>query len=134
MPLPSNLVTGQALIDEQHANILSFVERLIREDSDIRIAINVVLEHFTSHFGEEEKLMESIDYPDLWEHRREHINFFDVFVNLRAKFDMAPTEDNRRAFIDGINRWVERHILTEDVKIVDFIKSKTEANRPNEEP
>lgn len=124
MSLPINLITGQTLIDEQHSNILAFVERLIREDSDIRVAINVLLEHFTSHFGEEEKLMESIGYPDLWEHRRQHLNFFDVFVNLRAKFDMAPTEENRRALIEGIQRWVETHILTEDTRIVEFLKSK----------
>lgn len=121
--LPLDLVTGHSLIDQQHTNILIFVSKLKGDELDMRTAFNLLLEHFTSHFGEEEKLMAEVQYPDTWMHKLAHMGFFDTFVNLRAIFDMEPSDKNRQVFVDGMVRWVETHVLGEDKKMIEFLRS-----------
>jgi hemerythrin-like metal-binding protein len=136
MTLPPELLTGNALVDQQHANILLYVDKLLEDRLDTRLAFNLLLEHFTSHFLEEEKLMADAGYPEAWLHRLCHIAFFDIFVNLRAKFDMHPNDETRKAFVDGMMGWIDQHVMREDKKMAEFIRSNSKLKDPakHEEP
>lgn len=128
MPLPPDLITGHEVIDQQHANIITYLSKMLSGEMDARLAFSLLLDHFTSHFGLEEELMEETEYPDRYMHKLEHMNFFDVFVNLRAKYDMAPTQENRDLFVSGIQKWVVAHVLDKDKRMavhVRYIKSRT---------
>ena len=75
------------------------------------------------HFSNEEKFMESFDYPALDEHRRIHENFKRSFRDqqpLIAAYDDAAF---RKALSDAFV-WIISHIGKTDRKYADFYLSK----------
>jgi hemerythrin-like metal-binding protein len=87
------LATGHDVIDAQHRAVCSAIEllRVTRFQVDVQHIIDDLGDHFTAHFGEEEALMVRVGYPeaDIMEHRMRHLEFFDVFINLRARLRAA---------------------------------------------
>ena len=76
-----NLVTGNEMIDGQHKELIEKINKLLdscENGNDKRVAITTLdyLADYTEfHFGEEEKLQESIGYPGIEAHKKDTINF-----------------------------------------------------------
>jgi hemerythrin len=130
--LPAELVTGNNLVDAQHANLLAEVELLrgVCHDPDVLPPrVGVVMEfveflrgHFHRHFYAEEQAMAESGYPDLWMHRDEHLRFYDKFVWHKARMERGPTVETVDAFVEDVERWVRDHILMSDVQMAKWIR------------
>ena len=126
MHLPNDLITGNPLIDEQHERILNILARLRDNRIDMRAALTDLIDHFTSHFYDEERLMETYQYPDRFLHKSEHMGFFDIFVNLRAKYDHEPIWSNQDALVKGLSNWITDHVMYKDKQMAAYVRLKQE--------
>ena len=72
-----SLVTGNEMIDTQHKELIDKINKLLDscETSKEKVVAVKTLDYLADytefHFGEEEKLQESINYPAIAEHKKE---------------------------------------------------------------
>ena len=76
-----NLITGNELIDSQHKELIDRINKLLDscEDSDAKLAAVKTLDYLSDytvfHFGAEEELQKSIEYPGYEKHKKQHEDF-----------------------------------------------------------
>jgi hemerythrin-like metal-binding protein len=124
--LPQDLVTGNDIIDAQHQTILQCVEAL-RLTKDVHEYLTTLRNHFSAHFAEEERLAEQVSFPQIYTHRYDHMRFFDTFTLMAARYLRSPIPENREELINELIGWVKHHVLTEDIKLVAWIKEHPNA-------
>ena len=97
-----SLVTGNEMIDTQHKELIDKINKLLDscETSKEKVVAVKTLDYLADytefHFGEEEKLQESINYPAIAEHKKEHDKLRAVVKDLYNMLEEECRELNRR--------------------------------------
>ena len=87
-----NLATGVDEIDEQHKEIFARFNALLEacDKGRSRELLADILEFMSTyvlqHFADEERLQQSVDYPDFPAHKSVHEELSGRFVQLKLKF------------------------------------------------
>lgn len=116
---------GVSHLDEQHQNLFIAANDLIAAVAAGEKAyshINLLLDETIRHFRDEEQFLESIGYPGLAEHRKQHmelINSTNRFI-LRGSGAGRPPEADFMAFI--INDLIFGHMLRSDKEFFPAVK------------
>ena len=132
-----NLVTGNEMIDGQHKELIEKINKLLdscENGNDKRVAITTLdyLADYTEfRFGEEEKLQESIGYPGIEAHKKEHDKLREVVKDL---YNMLEEEEGpSNAFVEQVNRnvieWLYGHIKTFDRSVAEYKYMNTNSER-----
>ncbi len=133
IPWDERYKLGVDVIDEQHEKLFSLVNRLYRlEDKknisqDIKDILHEFNDYINTHFKAEEEYMESIEYPQLQEHKEMHKKLTDFIlsiINMPAKPEIIKSKMRIVA-----KRVLIEHIIHEDSKIKLFEKSKEKPER-----
>ena len=111
-----SLVTGNEMIDTQHKELIDKINKLLDscETSKEKVVAVKTLDYLADytefHFGEEEKLQESINYPAIAEHKKEHDKLRAVvkdlyfsFGSLKASICQFHLRDNNAHHLLKIN-------------------------------
>ena len=120
-----SLVTGNEMIDTQHKELIDKINKLLDscETSKDKVVAVKTLDYYTEfHFGEEEKLQESINYPGIAEHKKEHDKLRQVVKDL---YNMLEEEEGPSdAFVEQVNKnvieWLYRHIKGFDRSVAEY--------------
>ena len=123
-----SLVTGNEMIDTQHKELIEKINKLLDscETSKEKVVavkpLDYLADYTEFHFGEEEKLQESIDYPALTEHKKEHDKLRAVVKGL---YNMLEEEEGpSEAFVEQVNKnvieWLYRHIKGFDRSVAEY--------------
>ena len=123
-----SLVTGNEMIDGQHRELIDKINKLLdscetSRDKVVAVKTMDYLADYTEfHFSEEEKLQESIHYPGINEHRREHDKLRAVVKDL---YNMLEEEEGPSdAFVMQVNKnvieWLYRHIKGFDRSVAEY--------------
>ncbi len=118
---------GVPSIDLQHRKLISLFENLIDEMKQAKgsLIIGNILKELTEytdyHFVEEEKIMEQINFPDIKEHKEEHLYFVNKIKFLNDQF-LQKDLDVVIEVADFLFSWLKNHILYSDKKIAFYIK------------
>ena len=134
-----SLVTGNEMIDTQHKELIDKINKLLdscETSKDKVVAVKTLdyLADYTEfHFGEEEKLQESINYPGIEQHKKEHDKLREVVKDL---YNMVEEEEGpSEAFVEQVNKnvieWLYRHIKGFDRSVAEykFMNSSSERLR-----
>ena len=87
------LVTGNEMIDGQHKELIDKINKLLDscEVGNDKLTAIKTLEYLADytdfHFGEEEKLQESIAYPGIEQHKKEHKKLLKVVEELHEMLE-----------------------------------------------
>lgn len=116
------------LIDSHHKKLFDILNRIYElmakgaDDENIIKILSELRDYTNYHFTEEEKMMEKINYPDLFNHQKEHKlfiakidEFYNDAKNGKAIFVAVKVADT------GIE-WLKKHILTIDAKYQHYIE------------
>ncbi len=124
-----NLITGNKLIDEQHKELISRIKQFVIccEEGDGKVKAIKMLDYMQSytdfHFGEEEKLQESVAYPGFKEHHAKHEEFRHTLKELEEF--LSESEGPTDAFVSQVKEkvidWLFYHIKTFDRSVAEFI-------------
>ncbi|WP_320171946.1 bacteriohemerythrin [Maridesulfovibrio sp.] len=125
----NGLNLGVSEIDDQHKALISAVNSVLesvrqgKSDAAVDRLLGQLREYSVHHFNSEEQFMTEIDYPDLNRHRQIHKQFKD-----RVKFYQAARFRKEHVswgeMQEFISNWLIEHILREDYKIAQFVKSR----------
>lgn len=126
----SSLVTGNAMIDEQHKELIGKIDKLLSccEQNGGKVEaikmLDYLAEYTDFHFGEEEKLQEEVSYPAIEEHKKQHVAFKKAVEELHEMLveEEGPTE----AFVAAVNKnvvdWLFDHIKKMDQALAAFVQ------------
>ena len=123
-----NLITGNALIDEQHKELIEKINELVRtcENGDGKVkalkTLNYLEEYTNFHFSQEEALQEEIGYPGIRQHKEKHQEFVKTVNEL---FEMLEEEEGpTEAFVVQVNKnvieWFYNHIQGFDRSVAEY--------------
>jgi hemerythrin len=116
-------------VDREHVilvDMLNDVYSLIGagKRDEARSYFNETLSAYVNeHFSNEEKFMESFQYPGLEEHRKVHENFKKSFNDMKPLIESYDDVSFRRALSDAFT-WIIAHIGKTDRKYASFYIAK----------
>lgn len=90
--LVGKCIMGITHIDNQHHHLVDLLNQLhgtiIAKSSneEIHSIINSIFEYVSTHFRDEEKLMEELYFPGLESHRKKHTQFVNKLQNVYTKY------------------------------------------------
>lgn len=122
---------GVGQIDEEHERLFGVYQTFIESLKNgggveaIKDALIILDEYISYHFTNEEELMISVDFPELFAHKLEHLDF-QVAVT-RFKNSVLSGEDINQDFVNFFGHWLVAHITIMDKKIGDFLHSSPQA-------
>jgi hemerythrin len=115
-------------IDDQHKELINLTNKLYKGclggDETARSyfmeTVRGTVEYVKYHFSAEEKMMESIQFPGLPQHKKAHESFVKKILEDVDKFQggkkFVPNE-----FVRYLKDWILTHIAIEDKKYSDYI-------------
>ena len=119
---------GVDQIDAEHEKLFGVYQDFIasvRDEAEtdlIKNALVILDDYITFHFTNEEELMIEINYPDLFAHKLEHLDFQVAIA--RFKKSVMNGEDINQDFVKFFGHWLIAHITIMDRKIGDFLNSQ----------
>lgn len=110
-----------ATMDQHHKKLIDMINELNEAMSKgkgkevIGKIIGGLLSYTRMHFGEEEKMMERANYPDLSEQKNMHRLFINKVEGFKQDYEKGSIGLSIKV-IDFLSDWLKNHILIEDKK------------------
>ena len=124
-----NLDVGVELIDSQHKNWFEKANQLFEagktgKSREYIIQMFDFLDEYTrTHFRDEEKYMQSINYPEISSQKQMHADFIKKLTELRKQYS---DEGANISVIISANQfildWLTKHISNADKKIGEYAR------------
>ncbi|NLJ59042.1 MAG: hemerythrin family protein [Tissierellia bacterium] len=125
-----NLEVGNDLIDQQHKKLFEKADQLFeagksgKTKEHIMQMFDFLDDYAKTHFRDEEKYMQSINYPEYNQQKQMHESFIEKLAELRSQYEK---DGANISVIIGANQfildWLVKHISTADKKIGQYAKT-----------
>jgi hemerythrin-like metal-binding protein len=120
--------TGIDRIDFQHQNLLGMLNAtIVASESDpsfraeaVRLCLDQVVNYTGYHFETEEGLMEKAGYPDIENHKKEHIALklrVEKYVAVVEKGDISQIGE----ILEFLRNWLINHIGESDHTYIPYV-------------
>jgi len=113
--------TGVDQFDQEHHKLVELINGMFeatRDKSELKTVeklLDELVAYTGYHFDNEEKAMESVDYPGFAEHKKEHDKLKAEAVNFKTKL-AEDLENGTRNLYRFLREWLTEHILECDMK------------------
>jgi hemerythrin len=118
-------------IDNQHKKLFKIANEalgyrydknlsLATQKQKVKITIHQLIKYMNTHFKEEEKYMESINYNKIDEHKLKHDRFIKILNYIVTDSKCLIDLENRLVYLLG-ELFIE-HVLNDDIDIVVWSK------------
>ena len=124
-----NLETGNSVVDEQHKEIFTLVQKVLDAEAfsnrkeRTETAMGFLADYAVRHFASEEELMTESDYPQYNTHKEQHDSFVRDVVDF---IGLYQREGDTVAVSETINNfvltWLKEHIMGSDKTMADYYK------------
>lgn len=126
----NSLVTGNAMIDEQHKELIGKIDKLVTccEEGGGKVEAIKMLDYLSDytdfHFGEEEKLQEEVSYPAIEGHKAKHAEFKKSVEELHEMLveEEGPTDAFVAAVQKNVVDWLFDHIKNMDQALAAYVQ------------
>lgn len=121
--------TGIRSMDAQHQKLIELINQLykvLREKESYALIEGVLLEMTTyanEHLQSEEGILKANGYPDLADHIAIHQTYRDTLTSITDKSDRKDETAVKDTYT-FLRQWWMQHIVIEDNKYGEFLKSK----------
>ncbi len=122
------LATGDPHIDAQHAELHDLVLELgiLADEAPDRLALGEVLfdllAYASTHFDDEEALMERIGFPGLDRQKSLHDAFRVEVAEMAARFGSGDETLDAPQVQARLQHWLVHHVWEEDLQFAAFIR------------
>ena len=122
-----NYSVGSKSIDNQHKKLIQFINEFydnitIKSNTELISALIKEMKEYTVfHFNYEEVYLEKLGFPEMEEHKQEHIKFIKKVNDFEARFNSKKIILSYE-ITSFLKNWLKHHILIEDMKYSHCIK------------
>lgn len=85
--------------------------------SKLKDVITKLFDYVGTHFANEQKYMEDVDYPELNNHKLLHKNMLNMLTTLISELNKLELQEIEKSLFNFIEEYFIRHIVLEDKKI-----------------
>lgn len=128
------LVLGIGVIDEQHKRIAQYYNNLVNSYNNDVPGMSLVLDELINytlfHFYNEEKFLETINYPGFVEHKKKHLSLINELKTLNAELQLRDSTEIKEKILSVSRDWIVFHIMIEDRMYVDYYNQLSSAASP----
>lgn len=127
MKWDSSFCIGCKIVDEQHEKLVAHVHNLEvllgKPYGAIQLGdtLKFIVDYASTHFADEESLMERINFPEIDRQKQLHNQFIDYVTCFLLDLKVGNPCDPRE-LVNYLSQWIRFHVLEEDMKIGDFIR------------
>lgn len=124
-----DLSVGVKDFDDEHKILISCINKLhtglIAGDASdsINLILDGLIEYTEKHFGHEEKLMESEDYPGLSGQQKEHELFVDKIISFKKQIESGKISFSLE-LMAFLRDWLTNHIKVVDKAYSEFFSKR----------
>jgi len=112
---------GVASVDKQHRHLVDLINSLYNAclddktvlDETFRNVMKELVDYVRIHFRDEEAIMESIHYPELKEHKKQHEQFIKEILKAVDAYQNGK-QFVPNSFVRFLRDWLFNHILIND--------------------
>lgn len=113
-------------IDKEHQKLFTIAREAmnvskLKDDNEVKEKLKDIItklfDYVGTHFLNEQKYMEEIDYPELENHKILHKNMLNMLTNLISELNKLELYDIEKLLFNFIEEYFIRHIVLEDKKI-----------------
>ncbi|MDD2895205.1 MAG: bacteriohemerythrin [Aliarcobacter sp.] len=113
-------------IDKEHQKLFTIAREAmnvskLKDDAEVKTKLKEIIsklfDYVKTHFSNEQKYMEEIDYPELENHKILHKNMLIMLTTLISELNKLELEDIEKSLFNFIEEYFIRHIVLEDKKI-----------------
>lgn len=113
---------GIKKMDEQHKVLVGLINALSgqkdgKDKAFVEKVFATLVQYTVNHFGDEEKIMKRMNFPDFALHHKQHENFIKNVSDLKGQFDREDGPSRAIALeklAKFLAEWITHHILVED--------------------
>ncbi|MGC8941776.1 MAG: bacteriohemerythrin [Sulfurihydrogenibium sp.] len=116
-------------MDEQHLKLLELLNKVMnllhegKKEEAMHLFDREILDYTEKHLADEEKFMESIEYPDLENHKKIHELFRREVQNLAPYIEQGDPKAFREALALAWG-WLYNHITKTDRKYAIYARER----------
>ena len=108
-------------MNKEHKHLMDIMNRL-----HVKFEAKASKDDYTvKHFGDEERYLDSIQYPEAEKHKLIHKDLLAKFGTHKSNFDKSGVLE--ATFFDFLKMWLSAHIQGIDMKYGQFSKAKKTA-------
>lgn len=129
LELTDDLMTGHPIIDSQHrelfdrVNLLRLGAQVVPDAKEFLAALDFMEAYIRLHFGAEEKLMGTYDFPSAGPHTKEHGYFRVQLAEIREHtMEHGPTTELRLRIYLLMSDGFVRHIKDSDRRLAAHVQ------------
>lgn len=118
------LALNDEVIDSTHREFVRLLNRMYEAGDDEMLAVlDEFIAHSESHFGQEQRWMEELEFPPLACHVREHEGVMEIAREVRRRAAGGETAYGR-VLAEGVAQWFVDHATSMDLVLAEYIKEK----------
>jgi len=123
------LVIGIEEIDNQHKELVSLINQLHKAmklkhgSRQAGTILSRLADYTVYHFGHEEKLFETYNYPDKKQHIKTHKDLVAQVVDFKTQFEQGRASLTMD-LMNFLTDWLKNHIMKTDKAYAPFLKEK----------
>jgi hemerythrin len=133
-----SLATGNSVIDKQHQELFSRMERLVTaakrgQGKEVVAEAIVFLENYViEHFRDEENIQMTNSYPEYESHKKQHQVFLNEVMKLKNEFEReGSTVTILVKSIATIGNWLSGHINKRDKALAGYLRGLAKTEKLN---
>ncbi|OHE72641.1 MAG: hypothetical protein A2007_06410 [Verrucomicrobia bacterium GWC2_42_7] len=125
--LDKSLLTNVGLIDEQHRELITRINKLhdaMKEGKGrevVQSTLNFLVSYVVKHFTDEESFMEKYECPIKDVNKKAHKDFVEKLKDFESKQARGEVLLSLEIYND-LSKWVINHIKTIDTKMAAYVK------------
>ena len=114
-------------IDQQHQHLIHLLNQTheaMKKGESARVLSKILqelLDYTITHFSAEEKLMKSVNYPNISSHQQEHKFFTDKVKNFYEDYQKGKVALSSKVLL-FLSDWVRNHIEKTDKLYSSYLK------------
>jgi len=121
---------GFSAIDDQHKKLVIMINDLFQMDKDgsnatkasFAKAFSNAGDYAQTHFHDEEEILEKAGYPDLSDHKKEHVIFINEVWKQFSLFNDG--NESTVGLARFLKKWLLTHIAVRDKKYAPYLVKK----------
>jgi hemerythrin len=125
-----SFLIGIEELDHEHKALIDDINRLHEElaghdeKSEIEKCLGDIHARMEAHFALEENIMKEHGYKFFDEHKREHDELLDRYIEYMVRFLNDTDVSSSNSIEDLLEHWVIHHIITSDKKMSLMLQGK----------
>lgn len=126
-----SLAIGIADVDAQHKSLYEQVDRLLAAarqgaaQDELKKTLDFLGRYVVDHFGTEERYMARYAYPDAAGHKKQHADFVQYFLGVKATVDKEGASLLTLVQVEKyVIDWLNNHIRKSDKALGAYLKTK----------